>query len=226
MALIKSNFLSAISGSMNGTTFSRNSSGAYMRNRTVPVNPNTELQVQTRAGFTNASISWRDLGDAEQAAWKTYAQNSPVTNRIGDVIHLSGFGQYMALNGFRAFLGLSPVTNAPIIFGSAAAVTALTLTIDETANEIDITVMAGGSATINDIYGVWISNPVGTGQNFYKGPWNYVGQRTGVTLTTTPTTPPFQVTAGQQYFVKLRYQDADNRLSPTFQTGKITAVAV
>lgn len=226
MAIFKSFILSSISGSVNGTTFSRNASGAYMRNKTMPVNPNTEIQVQTRAGFTNAATSWRDMTDGERSAWKTYAQNSPQQNSVGDTIHLSGFAQYMRLNGLRTFLDLAVQNTAPLQYGSANAITTLVGVLDETGNDFTVSSIGGGSFNADATYAFWISNPIGAGQTFYKGPWNYLGKAPGTTVGAFNAVTPMTLTNGQQYMIKARLIDEFDRLSPIYQTSKITVTTV
>ena len=52
MALIKTGpAVAVISGSVGGTVFSRNKGGAYMRNRSIPVNPQSAAQVVVRAAM-------------------------------------------------------------------------------------------------------------------------------------------------------------------------------
>src|SRR5687767_3094985 len=113
MALIRSTLLSTIAGSIAGATFARNAGGSYMRSRTVPVNPNTPNQVLARGSFTTAATNYRLLTDLQQIAWKTYAQNTPRTNRLGETIHLSAIGEYMKLNAFRTFLGQALRSDPP-----------------------------------------------------------------------------------------------------------------
>jgi hypothetical protein len=73
MALIKSTILSAIRGSINGTVFAQNKSGAYARNRTVPVNPNTTNQQAVRIALGQAAMAWKTLSAERRAAWDASA---------------------------------------------------------------------------------------------------------------------------------------------------------
>jgi hypothetical protein len=164
------------------------------------------------------------MPQAKQAAWKTYAQNTPVQNRVGDTIHLSGFAQYMKLNGLRTFLGSAVQYDAPLVYGVAPAVTQFVFTAEASDNGITVTEFAGGSLDADANYGLWISNPIGTGQEFYKGPWNYLGNADGTTIGAYTATAPFDVLVGMQFKMRIRYYDENDRVSPEYITSKVTAI--
>ena len=212
MALIRSTMLATISGSLAGATFARNRGGAYVRNRTVPVNPNSDMQVLARGAMTNSAQYWRTLADAVQESWKQYADNTPTTNRLGETMHISGFSQFVKLNGFLQFLGFSIHPNAPTAYGTAAAITGITATIDSAADTLDITGITGGSTNAGANYGIWISNPLSPGITFYKGPWHYVDTTTGASMATFSGTIPFNVGLGQSFRLRLRYHDENWRM--------------
>lgn len=76
---------------MGGTTFSRNRGGMYTRSRAVPTNPNTVRQQAQRSLFSAAVVAWSTLlTDQQRAAWNTYGENVPVTDRLGQTKNLSG----------------------------------------------------------------------------------------------------------------------------------------
>lgn len=212
MALIRSTLLASISGSIAGATFARNAAGAYMRNRTKPVNPNTPNQVLARGGFTASATSWRDLTDAQQAQWKTYAQNTPRTNRLGEVIHLSGIGEYMRLNGFLTFLQQAIVPNAPSAYGSPTPITSIVTVIDASADTLQFSQVNGSTIEPASIYGIWISNAVSNGVSYYKGPWSSLGFLNGDNVALTDLPIPFAVTVGQLFFIRIRLMDEFSRL--------------
>lgn len=99
MALFKSTILSDIRGSVNGTVFSRNKSGAIMRNRTNPVNTNTTSQQAVRLLFGTLSAVWRGLTTFERASFTTQAPNYPYLNAVGESSVYSGQQLFNKLNG-------------------------------------------------------------------------------------------------------------------------------
>lgn len=214
MALIKSTILSAIRGSINGTTFSQNRYGAYARNRTVLANPNTGNQILARGSLATASQDWKTLDAGAQLSWTTYAAGTPVPNRLGDLVHMSGINAFVKTQAFLLFNSRGQQQTAPVTPGLANPIVAITATLLDT-RAFTISAMTGGSNAAEAIYGWWISLPLSPGATFYKGPWTYCGSFTGDDRLTEQTTPIFPV-EDQLYKVRLRYLDAANKLSIEF----------
>lgn len=86
MAKFKSTIFSEIRGSINGLTFSRVKGTAIVRNRTVPVQPNTTSQSVVRSWFQEAANTFSDLNAAAVDAWDNAISTSSfqVQNGIGD----------------------------------------------------------------------------------------------------------------------------------------------
>jgi hypothetical protein len=101
-----------------GTVFSHNRGGAYMRGRTMPVNPNTELQAISRENLTAAANFWKDnLTDPQRQAWATYADGTPVVNRVGDQRTLSGQQMFVRSATARLSAGVPIVGEGPTATG-------------------------------------------------------------------------------------------------------------
>jgi hypothetical protein len=229
MALIKSTILSAIRGSVNGAVFSQNKTGAYMRNRTVPVNPNTEIQQEARAGLATASQAWALLTPEQRATWVTYAAATPVVNRLGDAIHLSGFNMFVRLAAYLAFVGEGGHEDAPTTPGLAANPGPATMVVSDDAsadaNSLTLTDYTGGVTTSPALYSFWISHPVSAGVKFYSGPWRYCGTRAGVDRDLANPTG-FTINTTQYYFARLRYMSNDYKLANQVVVGPVKATNV
>ena len=104
--LVKYSILAQASGSAGGYTFSRNRSGPYLRNRSIPTNPGSEAQVIVRGHFASLSSAWAGIADSQRTAWALYAANVSVTNRLGDQIFLTGQQMYIRCNAVRLRAGL------------------------------------------------------------------------------------------------------------------------
>jgi len=111
--LIRMGMGGQLSGSVGGVVASRNAGGAYLRNRTVPVNPNSLRQQQSRLGFAASAIAWRALTAAQRAGWDSYAVATPVLNRLGENITISGLAMYVRTNAFRENTVLGQLPDAP-----------------------------------------------------------------------------------------------------------------
>lgn len=206
------------SGSSGGTVWSRNRSGAYIRARSLPVNPNTDLQVAVRNAVRSIAIAWQnDLTQAQRNGWLNYAQNVTWVNHLGQSINLTGLNHYIRSNTPRVQNGIPRVDDAPVVFNLASAELALTATASEATQDLTVDGNAGG-----DWIGeadAWQFFSMGLPQNggiaFFNGPWRQ--------LTATPGAgpPPFPVVApavfpfaeGQRLWVRSRIARGDGRLS-------------
>ena len=139
MAKIKLTAMVAeIRGKLNGTVFSRNSSGAYVRNKVTPVNPNTPFQSNVRADFTTVAQDWRDLTVAERNAWNQGVVAFSHTDIFGDNVPLSGFNLHQSLNLNLLAVGQAVIT-APPLPGTVFNFTSASLAADFTLQTVTLT---------------------------------------------------------------------------------------
>jgi hypothetical protein len=228
MALIKSTILSAIRGSINGTVFAQNKSGAYARNRTVPVNPNTTNQQAVRIALGQAAMAWKTLSAERRAAWDAYAAGTPVPNRLGDIIHLSGFNMFCKARSFLAFCSgnLTLAETAPESPGLAPGFSLDEIVVRSNASVVPEDNTLGlvldtptEQALENGSYAVWRSDPLSPGVTFYKGPWKLCVARFEHTFVAPDVYPSISipmntnVIAGQFYAFRMRLLTEDMRLS-------------
>lgn len=114
MALIKlTAIVDNISGKLNGTVFSRNKGGHYMRSKSMPSNPRTSFQGAVRARFGAIAQLWGSLTEAQRDAWRAMASEFPYRNRLGDTKILSGFALHQKLNTNLAIIDQPFVSNPP-----------------------------------------------------------------------------------------------------------------
>ena len=104
--------ISSISGSIAGQVFSRNSNGAYIRNRAVPVNPNTDKQKDQRDSFRNLSQAWRNLTDVQRASWVAQRTNYPYQDSSGQTKLYTAQQLFMKLNMNLIAAGLATISTA------------------------------------------------------------------------------------------------------------------
>lgn len=154
-----------IRGKLNGTVFSRNSSGAYVRNKVTPVNPNTSFQSNVRADFTTVAQSWRDLTGAERDAWNQGVVAFSHTDVFGDNVPLSGFNLHQSLNLNLLAVGQSVIT-APPLPGAVFNFTSASLAADFTLQTMTVTyapaIPAGTSVLVKS------TAPLSAGKSFVK----------------------------------------------------------
>lgn len=113
-----------ISGRVGGTVFAHNRGGAYMRNGSIPSIVMTQKAMLYKGYLAAASQLYANATDDEAAAWREYAANHPVTNRLGRSHNLTGGNWFVACNSRLIAAGVTPITlppNAPAPTGSQIA---------------------------------------------------------------------------------------------------------
>lgn len=90
--------VAAVSGSVGGTTFSRNRYGAYMRFRAKPVISTTPEAQEAKGVLTTQTQRWQNLTDPQRLAWKQYAETHLVTNSLGVAVTLTGHQSFVGIN--------------------------------------------------------------------------------------------------------------------------------
>lgn len=145
MAKIKLGALAQdVRGSLNGTTFSRNRGGSYVRTKVSPVQPVTEFNTFSRALFGAISQRWSTvLTDAQRAGWVSFAAVHPFINVFGDAIILSGVAFYQAVNRRLGEMGEDYIDDAPSDF-SVEDPGEVTITAESTADAPSSFIVAPG----------------------------------------------------------------------------------
>jgi hypothetical protein len=220
------------SGSLRSNTYSRNRFGAYIRNRTIPVNPNTARQSTVRTFMQVLTSLWLStLTPAQRAQWSAYGENVPLLNRLGDAINLTGLNHYVRSNIPRLLAGLTRVDDGPVIFTLPGPVTdadcayaadtqLVSVSFDDTLDMFDV----DDSALL-----VYTGLPVNPSVNYFNSPFRFAGSIDG-SVATPPTSPetmasPFTIQEAQKVFHKFRVSLADGRLSDFFRSGSAIVAA-
>jgi hypothetical protein len=121
MALIKLGGLAQdVRGSLNGSVFSRNRGGAYVRTKVSPVQPLSKWSGLVRCVFPSISAHWSTvLTAAQRADWEAWAATHPIANVFGDAVILSGVACYMRINAYLRMCGCAYLAGAPTTFAVA-----------------------------------------------------------------------------------------------------------
>lgn len=113
-----------IRNKLNGSVFSKNRYGSYVRTKVTPVNPQTAAQQLVRNRLATNSAAWRALTQAQRDGWINAAPNFPVIDIFGNSKILSGNALYVQMNNNLAAIGVAAISDAP----APASVPALVLT--------------------------------------------------------------------------------------------------
>jgi hypothetical protein len=124
------------SGKIGGHVASRNRSGAYLRTKVTPVNPQTASQNLVRSRLTGFSQAWRGLTEDERSAWNAAVGQYARTDIFGDLKNPTGFNLFQRINNNLDQVGaagldapglLTPVLTVQL--GEVVAATVPTFTV-------------------------------------------------------------------------------------------------
>lgn len=226
--LIKSALVTQASGSVGGVTASRNRSGMYMRARAIPVNPNTGQQQAVRSLMASLSVVWQSvLTPAQRTGWETYATNTPLINRLGASIHVSGLNMYIRTNLPRLQAVANRIDNAPTLY-NLSALTAPTIGSATASTGIVVLNITNSDTWATALGGhllVSIGRPQNPTINYFRGPYQYAGRINGSVVPPSASqniTSPFPFAAGRKIFVRCVAATADGRLSAEWQGGIVS----
>lgn len=124
MAKVKfSALISDMRNKLNGSVFSKNRAGAFLRNKVTPSNPQTPSQAGVRSILGTLASGWRSLTDSQRTAWNNAVESWTTTDIFGDTVTPSGFQLYVRLNGNIVNAGAAAITDPPAPTGISGATT-------------------------------------------------------------------------------------------------------
>lgn len=224
MALVKyGGGIIQMSGSLAGNTHARNRYGNYIRARTKPTNPNTARQQAVRGFMATLTTRWaQTLSAAQRTAWNLYGTSVAMKNRLGEVVHLTGFNHYIRSNIWRLDLGITIVDDGPVVFELPAKDGSIAISASAGTQMVGFTFDDGADwcSEDNAVIVILQGAPQNAQRNFFDGPWRGRSAKAGNSVT--PITSPqeyasiFVVAEGQRFWVKFRILMADGRLSEEF----------
>ena len=224
--------ITAMSGSIAGNTFARNRSGAYVRNRTKPVNPNTLAQGQVRSALAMLVERWAEILTAPQrTAWNLYASNVTMKNKLGINIKLTGFNHYVRSNSIHGRLGQAIVDDGPVVFEIPEADPVLSITASEATQQVTVTFddTLPWSTEDGAVMQFFLGQPQNAQRNFFAGPYRYMGGVAGVdpggaaSPEVEGTAGVWAISEGQHIWMYARIIRADHRMSYPFTSDIIVA---
>ena len=192
---------------LNGSVFSKNRGGAYVRTKVTPVNPQTTAQQNIRNRLATNSAAWRGLTEVQRQAWIDAGAAFPYTDIYGNTHTLSGQQLYVKLNSNLDIIAAAHISSPP----TPVAIPALaltSLTSDDSAN----TVIIAGTTPVPAGFAMVVrgTGNVTPGKSFVKNLFRVV------TSLAAAATSPFDISAawtalfgdpivGQKNFVQCFY---------------------
>lgn len=234
MALVKYGLgIVQMSGSIAGDVHARNRFGNYKRARTKPVNPRSDRQSVARVAMMFLSEAWHEseMDDTKRGAWRVYADAINWNNKLGELVHLSGFNHFIRSNASRMAADLALVYDGPV--DPTLPQPDDGFTIAGTADDQKIAVTFNGTDAWDDEDDagmiIHMGEPQLASRNFFNGPWRFADSIDGDSITP-PTSPveidaPFTLTTGQRFWCKALISRADGRLTNAFRCASAIVAA-
>lgn len=181
---VRGALLGTMSGSMGGATASRNRGGQYFRQRVVPTNPSSDRQTAVRSQMAAANAAWiSTLTAAQREAWKTYGQNTPRMDTLGNEIILTGQQAYVGARIPRGQAGITTPADGPIIFDRGEPPVEFQDLTSTQTNLIEINlgvlenqVALGDAASDGGFLLVFVGQPQNPTINYFRGPYQFAAQ--------------------------------------------------
>ncbi len=223
MAKIKlSALVSEMRGKLNGSVFSKNRGGAYLRTKVTPVNPQTLAQGLVRASLTNLSQAWRGLTEGQRNSWNSAVSNFSSTDIFGDIKTPSGINLYNKLNLNLAAIGEAPISTPPLAVGVGYLDT-LSINAAAGAGTIAATFTAiGGSADQTVI--VEATPCLSPGKSFVKSEFRQIGTFAGNASSPQALGAMYvakfgAMVAGKKVFIRLKFVDKNTGVSGQYTSS-------
>lgn len=119
MALVRfGGGVAELRGSIAGNVFSRSRAGAIVRNRAVPINPQTQAQTDQRARMQSAVDNFRELSKEAVGEWAEFASTQERVNRLGETYVPSGKQVFTEIALNFQLLASPPSPNLPEAVGN------------------------------------------------------------------------------------------------------------
>lgn len=177
MAKVKfSALVSEMRNKLNGSVFSKNRAGNFLRNKVTPVNPQSMAQQAVRAVFGAVSSAWRGLTEVQVNAWNALAGHVPYTDIFGDTKYLSGLQLHQKYNTNLQSVGVAMISNAPeLITVPSSAVT--DFTVENDTGSLIPTLSVGGLVEVPAGFKavIFATPPLGVGISYAKSQLRKIG---------------------------------------------------
>lgn len=232
MALILVGGVAAdVRGSIGGIVYSRNRTGSYARNRTIPTNPGSVYQSAVRALMAQLSNAWvTTLTEVQRAAWDAYADAVHLPNSLGQLRNVGGIGMYIRGNVARlqaAETELTRVDDGPLDLTVGDYTPPSIGNASEAAQTFDVAFVNtdGWANETGSAMLVYASRPQNASVNYFKGPYRFAGAILGDDVTA-PTSPAsiaatFPFTEDQKVFFRANVTRDDGRLAAEFRDSTV-----
>ena len=171
--VIYGEMITAIVGSVGGTTHSKNRYGFHIKNKAIPTNPNSPEQATIRAYMKEIVAFWKSTITAAQAAAFDHAAGLHKRSKYGQSFNLSGFNLFCGVNVLRKMSGQG-ILDTPGIFDGAPPVIIPAITDEAVTGKKEIS--AWGNLVGEIMAFVYSTNAVPVSTSYKNAPFVFRSQ--------------------------------------------------
>lgn len=131
-------------GKLGGHVFTKTRSGATMRTKVTPVNPQSPAQAAARSRLGSQSQAWRGLTEEQRIAWNDLAARTSKTNIFGDQYFPTGKNLFTGLNSNLMLVQELPISAAPEL-AEMPVVISMAPVVSVAATEIALNIVTEGA---------------------------------------------------------------------------------
>lgn len=167
-------------GKLGGHVLTKSRSGATVRTKVTPSNPQTSYQGYVRSIFGQVSSAWAGLAETSRSSWNQAVANFSKTNAFGDIYLPSGKNLFTSLNSLALQCGSALQETAPAvvpiipIVAEDARVILPNPSDPLSTGEIGIT-LQGYVQTTGFVTFVEATPPMSAGRYNFKGSYRRIG---------------------------------------------------
>lgn len=222
MAKVKfSALISEMRNKLNGSVFSKNRAGNYLRNKVTPVNPNTSFQALSRSRLAARSQAWSSLGESVINSWNAATGTFAKTDIFGDLKNPTGKNLYTSLNINLSKIGAANITTPPLPVAVAGIVGMVPQQFDVSVPSFSLE-WDSGAIPANTAWLVEATAGLSPGVRFVKSEYRVIATLPAATATTVSIVAAYEAkfglpTVGTNVWV---------RVTPISTTTGISGIAV
>lgn len=171
-------------GKLGGQVFSKTRSGATVRTKVTPTNPQTTAQALARALFGTISQAWRNLTDDDRATWNSATQDIAKTNVFGDQYFSSGKNYFQEVNTNLESVGLARLDQAPLVVAPLVVI-ATSMEAHLNAGDPELDIEYDSPAPGGTGYIIYEATPIASaGRKNFSGKFRRIAQSLSTTYPT------------------------------------------
>lgn len=180
-------------GKLGGHVFTKTRSGATMRTKVTPVNPQSTAQASARSRLGGNSQAWANLTEAQRIAWNVKATEITKTNIFGDSYSPTGKNYFTSVNNNLLLIGEPAIVDAPTNI-ELPFIVSMSLVATANTNSLAITVDFSGEKDNSTLV-------VESTAMFSAGKFNFDGSYRKI-MHLAADDSPMSVVAGASYVAK------------------------